>query len=281
MITASTVRDLRSSLLAWREADETVALVPTMGALHDGHMTLIQMAQKIAKRTVVSIFVNPLQFGANEDLNKYPRPREADQKLLAETKCDLLFMPSSGEMYPDGFGAKIDPGPMAKILEGLHRPGHFVGVATIVIKLLMQAMPDCALFGEKDYQQLLIIRQVTRDLNVPTTIVGVPIARDNDGLALSSRNVYLNPQDRQRAATLPRALREAANDIVAGKDIAPTLEVAREKLKQAGFKIDYVELVNAETLAVMHDFKQPSRLLAAAHIGVTRLIDNIAVIPRV
>lgn len=275
--TVSTLRDLRLSLLPWREAGETVALIPTMGALHKGHMTMVEAARKVAKRIVASIFLNPTQFALHEDLSKYPRPFEADQKLLAAAGCDLLYTPSVDEIYPDGFVSTIDPGPFATILEGAHRPGHFVGVATVVAKLLLQAMPDIAFFGEKDYQQLLIIRRVARDLDIPTHIVGIPIVRDNDGLAFSSRNVYLSTEERSRAVALPRTVTETARKILEGGNIDVALKEGLEQLTVAGFKVDYLELADAETLAPVHVLKAPARLLAAARMGTTRLIDNGAV----
>ncbi len=275
--TVSTVRDLRLSLLPWREAGETVALIPTMGALHKGHAALVTAARKVAKRTVTSIFLNPTQFAPNEDLSKYPRRIEADWKLLVEAGCDLLYTPSVEEMYPEGFSAAIDPGPLATILEGAHRPGHFNGVATVVVKLLLQAMPDVAFFGEKDYQQLLIIRRVARDLDIPVHIVGIPIVRDEDGLACSSRNIYLSPDERMRALALPRSLAEAAQKIFEGQDIEAVLKDGLKHLAAAGFTVDYLELADAQTLAPVRELKAPARLLAAARIGATRLIDNRAV----
>jgi pantoate--beta-alanine ligase len=275
--TVTSVLGLRTALLPWREAGQTVAFVPTMGALHRGHLALIAQAHKMAKRTVVSIFVNPAQFAPNEDLARYPRPIEEDKKLLAETGCDLIYIPGLQEIYPDGFKTTIDPGPLAKILEGAFRPQFFYGVATVVVKLLLQILPDGALFGEKDYQQLQIVRQVVRDLNIPIHIIGVPIVRDPDGLALSSRNAYLSPEDRSRALALPRSLQEASAAIRAGKNIEYELTQGAAKMTQAGFSVDYFELAHAVTLAPLRDLNSPARLLAAGHIGSTRLIDNVAV----
>ncbi len=277
LATVTSVRELRVALLKWREAGETVGLVPTMGALHKGHMTLIAGSRRIAKRTVASIFVNPLQFGPNEDLAKYPRPLAEDQKLLDEAGCDLLFAPIPAEMYPEGFAVKIDPGPLAAILEGAVRPGHFAGVALVVAKLLLQVMPDCAFFGEKDYQQLLIIRRVARDLNIPAHIAALPIVRDEDGLAFSSRNAYLTPEQRKQAAAFPQILNETAGQLAAGGGIEVALKAGRERLAAAGFKCDYLELRDAGTLAPAHDLTLPARLLAAVRIGPVRLIDNMAV----
>jgi len=275
--TVTTIRDLRTTLLGWREAGETVALVPTMGALHQGHKVLVETAGKMAKRAVTSIFLNPLQFGPKEDLAKYPRSLEADQKLLSEAGCDLLYAPTPADMYPPDFAAKIDPGPLGTILEGAARPGHFTGVVTVVIKLLLQTMPDIALFGEKDYQQLLIIHRAVRDLDLPIHIVGVPIVRDTDGLAFSSRNVYLSPDERKCAVALPNTLQETAATIREGKDIAAALKTGQDKLTKAGFTVDYLELADAHTLAPTRTLTGPARLLAAAKIGATRLIDNLAV----
>jgi len=275
--TVTTIHDMRAALMPWREKGETVAFVPTMGALHRGHMALVAEARKMAKRVVVSIFVNPTQFAPNEDLAKYPRTLEEDQKLLTEAGCDLLYAPSAEEMYPEGFQTMIEPGPLATVLEGAFRPIHFRGVATVVVKLLLQILPDAALFGEKDYQQLQVIRQVVRDLNIPIHIIGVPIVRDADGLALSSRNVYLSPAERKNALTLPQTLQETAEAIRAGGVIEYILSQGRKKLTDAGFSVDYLELANARTLQPVRDLTTPARLLAAGFIGSTRLIDNVGI----
>jgi pantoate--beta-alanine ligase len=271
---ASTIRDLRIALLPWREAGENVALVPTMGALHNGHRALILEARKIAKRVIVSIFVNPMQFGPNEDFQRYPRMPEEDRKFLAEAGCDLLFAPNGNDMYPEGFVTKIDPGPLGSVLEGAIRPGHFTGVATVVTKLLLQTIPDIALFGEKDYQQLLVIRRIARDLDIPVHIGAVPTVRDTDGLALSSRNAYLTPEQRKQAALFPQILSATTAQISAGKPIDDLLKTAREQLTNAGFKLDYLELRDARTFAPVHELVMPARLLSAIRIGPVRLIDN-------
>lgn len=226
---------MRAVLLSWREAGETVSFVPTMGALHKGHLTLVEKARVVAHRSVASIFVNPMQFGPNEDLGKYPRTLEADKKLLTEIGCDLLYAPAVEEIYPEGFTSKIDPGPLATVLEGAFRPGHFAGVATVVAKLLLQVMPDIALFGEKDYQQLLVIRRVALDLDIPVHVIGIPTVRDADGLALSSRNAYLSPDERQRASALPAILNETAKKMRGGVAIADALKAGRVKLVEVGF----------------------------------------------
>jgi pantoate--beta-alanine ligase len=277
MHSVTTVHALRTALLPFREAGDTVAFIPTMGALHRGHLALVHEARKMAKRVVVSIFVNPTQFGPNEDLEKYPRQLEADQKLLTAAGCDILYAPAPQEIYPEGFATMIDPGPLATVLEGIVRPTHFRGVATVVVKLLLQILPDAALFGEKDFQQLQIIRQVVRDLNIPIHIFGVPIVRDADGLALSSRNAYLSPDERRRAVALPRVLQDASAALRAGADIETTLTQGKAKLMDAGFVVDYLELVNAATLAPLREHGVPARLMAAAKIGKTRLIDNVGV----
>ena len=273
----STVRDLRASLLEFRVANETVALVPTMGALHRGHMALVAEARQRTQRTVTSIFINPLQFAPTEDLSRYPRQMDVDQKMLEDHGCDLLFAPSPADMYPEGFNLTIDPGAIALPLEGVVRPGHFRGVATIVTKLLLQAMPDVALFGEKDYQQLQVIRRVVRDLDIPVQIIGVPTVRDEDGLALSSRNAYLSPDERCRAVALPQTLQVAGTKIMNGMPVSSVLETSRDALAMAGFTVDYFELADAVTLVSVHDPKASTRLLAAARMGNTRLIDNLQV----
>jgi len=274
---AHSVRDLRAALIPWREAGDTVAYVPTMGALHRGHITLITKAKKMARRVVASVFVNPMQFAPNEDLARYPRQLEKDRDMLAEAGCDLVYAPTVEEMYPPHFETTIDPGKLATVLEGVYRPTHFRGVATVVIKLLLQILPDAALFGEKDYQQLLIVRQIVRDLNIPIHIIGVPIVRDPDGLALSSRNTYLSAEDRQRALMLPKTLQDTRDAVLAGRDIGIALADGMANLAAAGFSMDYLELADATTLVPIRKFEAPARLLAAGFIGSTRLIDNLAV----
>ncbi|MCX8475595.1 MAG: pantoate--beta-alanine ligase [Sphingomonas sp.] len=267
---------LREAVAAWRAAGERVALVPTMGALHDGHMALVEAAKRAAERVVVSIFVNPKQFGPNEDLAKYPRKELADSRMLAAAGVDLLWMPPVEVMYPEGFATNISVSGISEVLDGAHRPGHFDGVATVVAKLFHQVRPDIALFGEKDWQQLAVIRRLVTDLNLDIEIQGVPTQREDDGLALSSRNVYLVPEDRARAVALPRALGVAERAIAKGGDPEAALAQAREMLTAAGFEIDYVALADAETLGEPMEGR-PMRLLAAARIGGTRLIDNIPV----
>ncbi|WBY06738.1 pantoate--beta-alanine ligase [Sphingomonas sp. 7/4-4] len=267
---------LREAIATWRAAGERVALVPTMGALHDGHMALVEAAKRAGGRVVVSIFVNPKQFGPNEDLAKYPRKELADSRMLAAAGVDLLWMPPAEVMYPEGFATNISVRGVSDVLDGAHRPGHFDGVATVVTKLFNQVHPDIALFGEKDWQQLAVIRRMVVDLDLDIEIQGVLTQREDDGLALSSRNVYLVPEDRARAVALPRALGIAERAIAKGGDPEAALAQAREMLTAAGFEIDYVTLADAETLGDPVE-GQPMRLLAAARIGGTRLIDNIPV----
>jgi pantoate--beta-alanine ligase len=268
--------DLREAISAFREAGERVALVPTMGALHDGHMALVEAAKRAGERVVVSIFVNPMQFGPNEDLAQYPRREQADSRMLANAGVDLLWMPPVEVMYPEGFASTVSVSGVSEVLDGAHRPGHFDGVATVVTKLFNQVQPQVALFGEKDWQQLAVIRRMVRDLDLPIEIIGVPTQREDDGLALSSRNAYLMPEDRTRAVALPRALGAAERAISEGGDPEAALAQARETLTAAGFEIDYVALADAETLGAP-TAGRPLRLLAAARIGGTRLIDNIPV----
>jgi len=270
--------ELRAGLDIFRAGGESVALVPTMGALHAGHMALVAEAKLAARRVVVSIFVNPKQFGANEDLGQYPRREAADARMLSEANVDVLWAPGVEEMYPHGFATSVSVSGVSDGLDGARRPGHFDGVATVVSKLFNQVCPDVALFGEKDFQQLAVIRRMVADLDMDVAIRGVPTQREDDGLALSSRNIYLLPDDRVRAVALPRALGIAERAIAKGESPDDALAAARETLTAAGFAVDYVELVDAETLGpASHD--RPSRLLAAARIGATRLIDNIAVDP--
>lgn len=277
MQTVRQIDDLRKALDAFRSEGARLAFVPTMGALHDGHMALVEAAKRAGTRVIVSIFVNPIQFGPNEDLAKYPRREQADSRMLANAGVDLLWMPSPEIMYPQGFATSVRVSGVSEGLDGAHRPGHFDGVATVVAKLFHQVRPDVALFGEKDWQQLQVIRRMVADLDMGLEIQGVPTQREDDGLALSSRNAYLMPEERTRAIALPRALGAAAKVIGEGGDREAALAQARESLAAAGFEVDYVALVDAESLdAPVAD--RPMRLLAAARIGATRLIDNIPVL---
>ncbi|MBA3896418.1 MAG: pantoate--beta-alanine ligase [Sphingomonadaceae bacterium] len=270
------IRELGRLRSARAALDGRVALVPTMGALHAGHMKLVEEARATADHVVASIFVNPLQFGANEDLSRYPRREEADAAMLADAGVAILWAPDSATMYPTGFATNISVAGLGDTLDGAHRPGHFDGVATVVAKLFGQVRPDVALFGEKDWQQLAVVRRMAGDLDLGVEIVGVATVRDADGLALSSRNAYLSAAERTSALALPEALAGAAAAIEAGDDVLAVLGNARTRLSDAGFAIDYIELVDA-ALCPVTTFAHGLRLLAAARIATTRLIDNIAV----
>jgi pantoate--beta-alanine ligase len=276
-----TIRDaaaLDYALAVYCANDEDIALVPTMGALHAGHMALIHEAKRRAKRAVATIFVNPLQFGANEDFGRYPRREEKDAAMLEAAGCDLLWLPAHEDIYPAGFATTISVTGIGDRWEGEARPGHFDGVATVVGKLLIEMLPQVAVFGEKDFQQLAVVRRLAADLNLCREIVGVPTVRDADGLALSSRNAYLSTDERRRAIALPQSLNEAAEAIRAGRPVAQSLERAKSRLTAAGFaKVDYFTLVNSLTLEPLEKAEGPMRLIAAATIGTTRLIDNIPV----
>ena len=271
---------LRNLVGEWRAAGERVALVPTMGALHAGHIALLDAAKAHADRIIASIFVNPLQFGAGEDLARYPRQEAADLALLDQHGCDAVWLPDASDIYPDGFATTVTVTGVSERWDGEVRPGHFAGVATVVAKLLIAVQPDVALFGEKDFQQLAVIRRMATDLGLPVAIIGVPTVRDADGLALSSRNAYLTEEQRDRALALPRALDEARAAIATGEHIlvSTLLAVARAKLVEAGFaKVDYLALVDSATLEPLDHAQGEMRLIAAATIGSTRLVDNISV----
>jgi pantoate--beta-alanine ligase len=274
-----TVKALRASIAALRGKRRTVALVPTMGALHDGHISLVRFAREQADRVLVSVFVNPAQFGPQEDFGRYPRTWKADIRKLAKENTDLVFAPTVEVIYPDGFATRIMPeGPARAGLEDKFRPHFFSGVATVVAKLLIEATPDIAIFGEKDYQQLLVIRRLALDLDLPVKIVGHPVVREHDGLAYSSRNAYLTPAEREAAPLLHRTLKESAAAIAKGERVSDVLARGKQTIEQAGFVIDYLEARNARTLApVRSQADGPLRLLVAAKLGTTRLIDNLAV----
>lgn len=269
--------ELAKSAAELRQED-TLALVPTMGALHAGHLALIKEAKRRAGKVAASIFVNPAQFGANEDLERYPRREAADSQMLEDAGCDLLWLPSVGDIYPPGFATKVSVSGVSDRWEGAARPGHFDGVATVVAKLLVSVDPDFALFGEKDFQQLAVIRRMVADLGLPVEIIGVPTVREADGLALSSRNGYLTRDERQRAGALPAALNTARAEIIAGAPVNAVLRRGQEALEAAGFsRIDYFAAVDAFTLEPIDAPSGTMRLLAAAVIGNTRLIDNVAI----
>ena len=271
------VRELRSAVAGFRAEGSKVALVPTMGALHVGHMALAEKARERAGRTVVSIFVNPAQFAPNEDFDKYPRALEADLTKLAEVGVDLVYAPTSTEMYPAGFATRISVGGPSEGLETDFRPHFFGGVATVVGKLFIQCAPDFAMFGEKDYQQLKVVTRLSRDLDLGVEVVPVPTIREEDGLALSSRNAYLDEEQRKIAPVIYAALTRAAEQIRAGTEPQAAVDTASGMISALGLKVDYVAARNAETLAPLKDAKEPIRLLAAAWLGQTRLIDNIPV----
>ena len=273
------VKALRAAVAGWRRRRARIALVPTMGALHLGHLSLVRLAGRRAYRVVVSIFVNPAQFAPHEDFATYPRTWNTDIAKLAAAGTDLVFAPTVAEVYPEGFATRIAPeGPAQAGLEDRFRPHFFGGVATVVAKLLIEAMPDIAVFGEKDYQQLQVVKRLARDLDLPVKIVGGQTVREQDGLALSSRNVYLSPDERRRAPTLIRVLGESAKAIKAGEPIESVLARGRSAITAAGFALDYLEARHAETLKPIASAKDgPIRLLVAAKLGATRLIDNLGV----
>ena len=278
-----TVRDpeaLRARVRAWRAADETVGLVPTMGGIHEGHLALVRAARAASDRVVASLFVNPIQFGPAEDFEGYPRDEERDAALIEAAGGELLFAPAVETMYPDGFQTTVSVAEIAQGLCGDHRPGHFDGVATVVTKLFAQCEPDAAWFGEKDYQQLTVIRRFTRDLGLAVRVNGVTTVREPDGLALSSRNAYLNARERKIAPVLQRSLAALAEAVTDGASPAEEAARARTVLLEAGFaSVDYVEVRDAETLEPVETVTKPARALAAAQLGRARLIDNVAVEP--
>jgi pantoate--beta-alanine ligase len=269
---------LHRAVTALKQGGKSVALVPTMGSLHDGHLSLVRMAKRVADHAVVSIFVNPTQFGPNEDFDAYPRDEARDAAMLVEEGTSLLWAPDVRTMYPGGHSTHIEVAELGADYCGAARPGHFDGVATVVAKLFNQVRPDVAIFGEKDWQQLAIIRRMARDLDFAIDILGAPIARDADGLALSSRNAYLSTDQRAAATAFPRALNAAARAIAGGSDVAGALVKAEAAIVAGGFdSVDYVALADADSLERLGDFRAPARLLAAARIGKTRLIDNLPV----
>jgi pantoate--beta-alanine ligase len=274
-----TIPALRRALDSLRLKRATIALVPTMGALHDGHVSLVRLARRRAQKVIVSIFVNPTQFAPTEDFGSYPRTWKADVAKLTAEKVDLIWNPDVKAMYPDGFATRIVPeGPATAGLEDRFRPHFFGGVATVVGKLFTQCRPDVAIFGEKDFQQLRVVTRMAADLDLGVKVIGSRTVRERDGLAMSSRNVYLSPEERQAAPTLNRAMKECAKRLKAGEDLAAAIEAGRELISAAGFALDYFEARHAETLAPVASMKDgPVRILVAAKLGTTRLIDNIGV----
>ena len=279
--TLEVVRDvasLRAKVREWRRQDETVGLIPTMGALHDGHLALVKAALDSCDHAVTTIFVNPTQFAPNEDFEAYPRDEADDLSKLQALSADVAFVPPVEEMYADGFSTSVAVSGLTEGLCGATRPHFFGGVATVVSKLLLQALPDKAFFGEKDYQQLQVVTRMARDLDIPVEIVGVPTVREADGLAMSSRNWYLSPEERAAAPALYKVLCDIAAKLSAGQTSAAAITEGRTVLEAAGFgPIDYIEVCDASSLEPLETADRPARVLAAAHLGRTRLIDNVAV----
>jgi pantoate--beta-alanine ligase len=273
------VKAVRKAVAGWHAAGEKVSLVPTMGALHDGHIDLVRLGRRKARRTLISIFVNPTQFAPHEDFTKYPRTFERDRELLAQVNADAIYFPEVSEMYPDGFATRVLLlGPAAVGLEDRFRPTHFEGVATICCKLFTQTQADYAIFGEKDYQQLQVVTRMAQDLDLPVAIVPMPTRREEDGLAMSSRNRYLSPAERDLAPILHRTMQEIASDIVKDRPVMQAVAEGQVKIVRAGFELDYLEARHARSLAPIQSLREgPIRLLLAARLGGTRLIDNIGV----
>lgn len=274
-----TIAQLRGCVDAWRSGGDRIVLVPTMGALHEGHLSLVKMARDKGDRIVVSIFVNPAQFAPNEDFGSYPREHDEDLQKLTSLGVDLVFMPPREEVYPQDFSTHVEVQGLSEGLCGASRPHFFGGVATVVAKLLNQCRPDVAIFGEKDYQQLLVIRRMARDLDMDVEILGGPLIREGDGLAMSSRNAYLSPKERKKAPLLHQTISELAEQLAnGGENIAELRKTATKRLALAGFEVDYLEVRNADSLApVTTHTGEPARVFAAAMLGKTRLIDNVAV----
>ncbi|MFY8144188.1 MAG: pantoate--beta-alanine ligase [Caulobacter sp.] len=280
-IIVRTVAEMRQHVRDWKAAGQRVAVVPTMGALHEGHLSLVRLAQQRAERVIATVFVNPKQFAPHEDFDAYPRGEAADAEKLALVGCDLLFAPNATEMYAPGFSTLVSVSGVSEPLEGAARPQFFGGVATVVAKLFIQSQADIAVFGEKDYQQLQVVRRMARDLDIPVEIIGAPTARADDGLALSSRNAYLSPKERMAAVALPTAMKAAAAAVAQGSRIEDAEQAAVAALKSAGFgQVDYVEVREAGDLSRLGPGPigdASGRILVAAWLGKTRLIDNMAV----
>jgi pantoate--beta-alanine ligase len=274
-VVVRTIAELRQITGAWRKAGEAIALIPTMGALHEGHLALVREGQRLARRTVVSIFVNPTQFAPHEDFSRYPRDEAGDVAKLATVACDLVWAPDASTMYPPGSATRVHPKGAAIGLETDFRPHFFEGVATVCCKLFTQVGPDFAIFGEKDYQQLQVVTQMARDLDLPLTVIGLPTIREPDGLAMSSRNRYLSAEDRATAVTIPRVIADVKAAIAARADLTAAVAKAKQTLSTAGFRVDYVEVRDATTLLPYEGATtQVPRVLVAAWLGKTRLIDN-------
>ena len=279
--TVRTVKDLQAEIAKWRQEGLRIALVPTMGSLHAGHLSLIGIARQNADRVVASIFVNPTQFGPKEDFARYPRDEAGDLRKLEDAGTDLVYAPDAAEMYPPGFATKVSLPSLTDDLCGAARPNHFEGVATVVTKLLLQCAPDIAVFGEKDYQQLLVIKRLVRDLNIPVEIGSGPVIREDDGLALSSRNAYLSPAERKTAPLLHQILSEVATELGKGGGCDAASSAGRFKLEAKGFRVDYVAVRDPETLEpILGPIRGPARVLGAVHLGATRLIDNVPAAPK-
>jgi pantoate--beta-alanine ligase len=271
--------DLAAALGRWRAAGEGIALVPTMGALHQGHLDLVTGARRVADRVIATIFVNPLQFNDPADLQRYPRTEEDDTAKLRASGCDAVWLGSVDDLYPEGFATTVSVAGVSERWEGEHRSGHFDGVATIVAKLFIAVMPDAAIFGEKDWQQLSVIRRMTKDLGLPIAVHGYPTVRENDGLAMSSRNALLNEDERSRAPALAQSLENAAMAIGRGEDVSSALDRIRDDLGKAGFgPVDYVAYVDGDSLEPLDEFGDGGRLITAAFLGKVRLIDNMRVV---
>ena len=275
-----TVGHLRDAVRRWRRKARRIALVPTMGGLHEGHLALVRLARKHTDRVIVSTFVNPTQFGPDEDYENYPRDEHGDNRLLAKAGTDLVYAPSVLDMYPDDFATRVEVAELTQCLCGVSRPHHFAGVTTIVTKLFLQSLPDVAVFGEKDYQQLLVIRQLVKDLNFPIEVIGGPIVRESDGLAMSSRNAYLSEADRAVAPQLYKVISDMATDLGAGRDVESTIAMGINRLRAAGFRIDYLDVRTDDTLIPLEGrVVDSARIFAAVYLGETRLIDNVPIVP--
>ncbi|WP_050605141.1 pantoate--beta-alanine ligase [Ruegeria sp. 6PALISEP08] len=272
--------ELRTKTNEWHRNGETIGVVPTMGALHEGHLSLAQAAKEGCDRVIVTIFVNPKQFNNPEDLANYPRTEHEDAKKLAPYGVDAIYVPDPHEVYPDGFSTTVSVAGLTDMMEGPFRPGHFEGVATVVAKLFLQTQADRAYFGEKDYQQLLVVRRMARDLNIPIEVIGCSTVREPSGLAMSSRNLLLSPEGLRVAERMNNVMRHVADGLATGKDFAPLAQEAKENLLQAGFsEIEYIDLRCAETLENLSKASKPARLFVTAWAGGVRLIDNIPVNP--